>query len=123
MDMILVTEESHGLGNFKSHLLRSAIFFQCKQQFAPSPSFLHLSPALSPSASVTNSIVPSPKGALLPHQVLDLTTIFLENANKTTDHDILLVLCHHAEAALSRMKALTKKTSTSADPKDQALRV
>ncbi|KAI8346090.1 hypothetical protein B0O80DRAFT_431109 [Mortierella sp. GBAus27b] len=47
---------------------------------------------------------------------------FLESASKTIDNDVVLVLCHHAEAALSRMKRPTKKASASTDPKDQALR-
>ncbi|KAG0214598.1 hypothetical protein BGX31_001053, partial [Mortierella sp. GBA43] len=67
------------------------------------------------------SIVPAPKGDLLPRQVLELTTVFLDGANRTIDHDVLQVLCHQAEAALSRMKRRTKKIVASTDPKDQAL--
>ncbi|KAG0213905.1 hypothetical protein BGX31_001183 [Mortierella sp. GBA43] len=67
-------------------------------------------------------IIPAPKAVLLPCQVLELTTILLDGANKTTDHDVLLVLCHQAEAALSRIKRRIKKIAASTDSRDQALR-
>ncbi|KAK3824934.1 MAG: hypothetical protein J3Q66DRAFT_436113, partial [Benniella sp.] len=66
------------------------------------------------------SIVPSPKNSLLPHQILGLTNVFLENAFKSSDHDIALVLCHHAEAALTQMKDITKVKSSTA-PEHRAL--
>jgi hypothetical protein len=66
------------------------------------------------------SVVPSPKNSLSPHQVLGLTNVFLENAFKSSDHDIALVLCHHAEAALTQMKGITKVKSSTA-PKHRAL--
>lgn len=61
-----------------------------------------------------NSIVPTPKGTLLPQQILELTTIFLESTSKSSDSDIVLILCHHAEAILSQIKRSTKKSATTA---------
>ncbi|KAI8346737.1 hypothetical protein B0O80DRAFT_430693 [Mortierella sp. GBAus27b] len=70
-----------------------------------------------------NSIVPTPKGTLLPQQILELTTIFLESTSKSSDSDIVLILCHHAEAILSQIKRSTKKSATTAaDSEDQAQR-
>ncbi|KAG0216951.1 hypothetical protein BGX31_000395 [Mortierella sp. GBA43] len=67
--------------------------------------------------------VPSPKAALTPHQVLQLANIYLENAHKSDDHDIALVLCQHAEAALSEAKGGPKSASApSSDPNGQAVR-
>ncbi|KAI8348182.1 hypothetical protein B0O80DRAFT_532465, partial [Mortierella sp. GBAus27b] len=66
-------------------------------------------------------IVPSPKGALSLRQVLQLTDMYLENASKTDDHDIVLVLCQHAEVALSEAKSTFKKASSSSNPEDQVL--
>lgn len=66
-------------------------------------------------------IVPSPKTALSPHQVLQLTNMFLENASKADDDDIALILCQHAEAALSEAKSTSKKASSSSDPDDQVV--
>ncbi|KAF9991856.1 hypothetical protein BGZ65_013019, partial [Modicella reniformis] len=53
---------------------------------------------------------------LLPKQALDLSNIYLENASKTTDHDIALALCHDAEAILYQVERSSKKTL--AHPKD-----
>ncbi|KAI8346012.1 hypothetical protein B0O80DRAFT_491370 [Mortierella sp. GBAus27b] len=68
------------------------------------------------------TIVPSPKGTLSPHQALELIGIFLEGAKKANDGDVVLILCHHAEAALSQAKGSAKKATTSTDPEEQALR-
>ncbi|KAG0195622.1 hypothetical protein BGX31_006004, partial [Mortierella sp. GBA43] len=68
------------------------------------------------------NIVPSPKGDLLPDQVLELIGIFLEGAKKANNDDVVLVLCHHAEAALAQAKSSTKKGSTLTDPDEQDLR-
>lgn len=67
------------------------------------------------------SVVPSPKSPLSPQQVLALTNVFLENAFKSVDRDIALVLCHHAEAVLTQMKGVTKKVKSSTVPEDRAL--
>jgi hypothetical protein len=67
------------------------------------------------------SVVPSPKSSLSPQQVLELVSVFLENAFKSNDHDIALVFCHHAEAALTQMKGITKKAKSSTAPEDRAL--
>ncbi|KAG0196762.1 hypothetical protein BGX31_005178, partial [Mortierella sp. GBA43] len=69
------------------------------------------------------SIVPSPKGALSLHQALQLTKVFLQNAYNADDHDVALVLCHHAEATLSQAKGGAKKPSaSSSSPEDQSIR-
>ncbi|KAG0218027.1 hypothetical protein BGX31_011710, partial [Mortierella sp. GBA43] len=47
--------------------------------------------------------------------------MYLENASKTDDHDIVLVLCQHAEVALSEAKSTFKKASSSSNPEDQVL--
>ncbi|KAF9354707.1 hypothetical protein BGX34_010847, partial [Mortierella sp. NVP85] len=64
------------------------------------------------------SVVPSPKSALSAHQSLQLIKIFMENARSIADRDIALVLCHHAEAALSQAKSAVRKNSS--DPQEQA---
>ncbi|KAG0003543.1 hypothetical protein BGZ65_001609, partial [Modicella reniformis] len=61
-------------------------------------------------------IVPSPKNALSSHQALELINIYLENALKTMDDDIALVLCHEAETYLSQVKNASKRLFAS--PKD-----
>ncbi|KAG0230111.1 hypothetical protein BGX31_005987, partial [Mortierella sp. GBA43] len=65
------------------------------------------------------SVVPSPKDALSPQQIIELTNIFLEGTNKSTDCNIVLILCHHAEATLSAMKRPSKKSTTATDPEEQ----
>lgn len=62
------------------------------------------------------SIVPLPRGTLSPHQVVQLTNVYLENAHKSNDHDVALVLCHNAEAVLSQAKGTTRKSFASASP-------
>jgi len=47
------------------------------------------------------SIISSPRDVLLPPQMLELANIYLDNARKTTDACIALVLCHDTEVALS----------------------
>jgi len=61
---------------------------------------------------LSRSIVPAPKNALSLHQALELTHLYLENAYKTTDHDIALLLCHDAEVALTQAKNANKKIHT-----------
>lgn len=68
-------------------------------------------------------VTPSHLSALSLQQALELGNIFLENAYKTADRDIALVLCHEAEVALSQAKSANKKYP--AHPNDveyQALR-
>ncbi|KAF9997522.1 hypothetical protein BGZ65_006899, partial [Modicella reniformis] len=68
-------------------------------------------------------IVPSPKSPLSLQQILELSNIYLENAFKATDHDIVLILCHDAEAALAQVKSSSKKILIhSEDSEEQALR-
>ncbi|KAF9970566.1 hypothetical protein BGZ65_011037, partial [Modicella reniformis] len=68
-------------------------------------------------------VVPSPKSPLSLQQTLELTNIYLENAFKTTDHDIALVLCHDAEVSLAEAKNNTKKSLTHPkDAEEEALR-
>ncbi|KAG0246783.1 hypothetical protein BGX31_009030 [Mortierella sp. GBA43] len=57
---------------------------------------------------LSRSIVPTPKGALSLKQALELCNLHLENAYKTTDHDIVLLLCHDAEGALLQAKNARK---------------
>ena len=58
---------------------------------------------------VFGSVVPSHLRSLSLKQALQLTNLYLENAYKIEDHDIALVLCHEAEAALSQGKSANKK--------------
>jgi hypothetical protein len=58
---------------------------------------------------LTRTIVPAFKGALSLHQALELSSVYLEGAFKTTDHDIALLLCGNAEAALSHARNADKK--------------
>ncbi|KAF9960578.1 hypothetical protein BGZ65_012090 [Modicella reniformis] len=60
----------------------------------------------------SRNLVPMPKKALSLQQALELTEIYLENASKTNDHDITLVLCHDAEVALFQAKSATRNAST-----------
>ena len=71
---------------------------------------------------LSRSLVPVPKNALSLHQTLELTNLYLENAYKTTDHDISLVLCHDAEVALSQAKDAKKLSSYPGETSYQALR-
>ncbi|KAF9924898.1 hypothetical protein BGZ65_008083, partial [Modicella reniformis] len=64
--------------------------------------------------------VPSHLCVLSLQQSLELTNIYLENAYKTKDKDIALVLCHDAEIALIQAKNAIK-TQTK-DVGDQTLR-
>jgi len=57
---------------------------------------------------VFGSIIKSPRWNLSLQQVLDLANIYLENASKSTDPDIVLVLCHDTEVSLSQVKKAVK---------------
>ncbi|KAF9931591.1 hypothetical protein BGZ65_004811 [Modicella reniformis] len=70
-----------------------------------------------------NTIVPSHLSVLSLQQSLELTNVYLENAYKTNDKDVALVLCHDAEVALTQAKNATKKIETQPkDAGDQSLR-
>ncbi|KAG0316229.1 hypothetical protein BGZ99_007002 [Dissophora globulifera] len=65
----------------------------------------------------------SSHGTLSPQQTLELANLHLEDARKTKDPEIALVLCNDAEAALSRIKKAAKKTlKTPLSVEDQTLR-
>jgi hypothetical protein len=56
------------------------------------------------------SVISSPRGNLSLQQALDLANIYLENASKSTDPDITLVLCHDTEVSLSHVKKAAKNS-------------
>ncbi|KAK3810112.1 MAG: hypothetical protein J3Q66DRAFT_443674, partial [Benniella sp.] len=58
---------------------------------------------------LSRSIVPTPKDGLSLRQALALSHVYLENAYRTTDHDMALVLCHDAEFALTQAKNANKR--------------
>ncbi|KAG0324272.1 hypothetical protein BGZ99_002007 [Dissophora globulifera] len=51
----------------------------------------------------------SSQGTLSPQQALDLATLYLENARKSKDREVVFALCDDAETALSRMKRVDKR--------------
>ncbi|KAI8363148.1 hypothetical protein B0O80DRAFT_420939 [Mortierella sp. GBAus27b] len=51
-------------------------------------------------------------------QALELSNLYLENAHKTSDQEIALVLCHGAFAALSQAERPNKEHA--GDPKEHA---
>jgi hypothetical protein len=58
---------------------------------------------------VFGGIVKSPRGDLSTQQALDLAKLYLDNACKTRDPDIALVLCHDTEVSLSDAKRPTRR--------------
>jgi len=60
---------------------------------------------------VSSSIISSSRGNLSLQKTLDLANLFLENANKSTDLDIILVLCHETRTSLSQAKKMDKTKS------------
>lgn len=54
-------------------------------------------------------IISSPRDSLLPEQALKLANIYLDNACKTDDPYIALVLCHDTEVSLSQAKRASKR--------------
>lgn len=58
---------------------------------------------------VFGNIVPSHLSALSLERALELGNMYLENAYKTRDNDIALVLCHETEIALTQAKSANKK--------------
>jgi len=63
---------------------------------------------------VFGSVISSPRGSLSLQQVLNLANLYLENACKSTDPNILLVLCHDVEVSLSHAKKAGKNTENKA---------
>jgi hypothetical protein len=63
---------------------------------------------------VFGSIISSPRGNLSLQQVIHLANVYLENAAKSTDPDILLVLCHDVEVSLFQAKKAAKNTEDKA---------
>jgi hypothetical protein len=59
---------------------------------------------------VFGSVISSPKASLSLQQSLDLANIYLENARRTLDPNIALVLCHDTEVSLSHVKKVAKYT-------------
>jgi hypothetical protein len=59
---------------------------------------------------VFGSVISSPRGNLSLQQILDLANIYIENASKSTDPDIVLVLCHDTEVSLSHVKKAAKNS-------------
>jgi len=59
---------------------------------------------------VFGSIISSPRGNLSLHKVIHLAQVYLENASKSTDPDIRLVLCHDVEVSLTQAKKSAKRT-------------
>jgi len=60
---------------------------------------------------VFGSVISSPRGNLSLQQALDLASIYLENASKITDPDIILVLCHDTEVSLTHVKKAAKNNN------------
>ncbi|KAF9362919.1 hypothetical protein BGX34_005257, partial [Mortierella sp. NVP85] len=60
------------------------------------------------------SVISSPRGNLSLQQVIYLANVYLENASKSTDPDIRLVLCHDAEISLNQAKKAAKHTEDKA---------
>jgi hypothetical protein len=58
---------------------------------------------------VFGNIVPSNLSALSLQQALELSNIYLDNAYRTKDHDVALMLCHDAEVALAQAKRANRK--------------
>ncbi|KAK3828974.1 MAG: hypothetical protein J3Q66DRAFT_435407 [Benniella sp.] len=59
---------------------------------------------------VFGTLISSPRGNLSLQQVVDLANIYLENACRTPDPSIALVLCHDTEVSLSHAKRAAKYT-------------
>jgi hypothetical protein len=63
---------------------------------------------------VFGSVISSSRGNLSLQQAIHLANVYLESASKSTDLDILLVLCHDAEVSLSQVKKAAKITENKA---------
>lgn len=58
---------------------------------------------------IFGNILPSHLNSLSLQQTLDLSNVYLENAYRTRDDDVALVLCYNAEAALAQAKRANRK--------------
>jgi hypothetical protein len=63
---------------------------------------------------VFRNIISSPRGSLSLQQVLNLANVYLENASKATDPDIVMVLCRDTEVSLTLVKRAAKRTEDKA---------
>ncbi|KAF9346371.1 hypothetical protein BGX34_003930, partial [Mortierella sp. NVP85] len=59
---------------------------------------------------VFGSVISSPRGSLSLQKIINLANVYLENACKSTDPDILLVLCHDAEVSLTQARKTARST-------------
>ncbi|KAF9354474.1 hypothetical protein BGX34_011011 [Mortierella sp. NVP85] len=59
---------------------------------------------------VFGSIISSSRGSLSLQQNLDLANLYLETACKSTDPDVVIVLCHDTEVSLFQAKRAAKNT-------------
>jgi hypothetical protein len=57
---------------------------------------------------VFGSVISSPRGNLSLKQALNLANIYLENASRSVDPDITLVLCYDTEVSLTHVKKAAK---------------
>ncbi|KAG0231582.1 hypothetical protein BGX31_005478, partial [Mortierella sp. GBA43] len=60
------------------------------------------------------SVITSPQGSLSPLQALNLAKVYLENAFKETDANIMLVLCHDTEVSLLQARRGAKRAKDNA---------
>jgi len=63
---------------------------------------------------VFGSVISSPKGSLSLQKIINLANVYLENACKSTDPEILLVLCHDAEVSLTQARKTARNTENKA---------
>lgn len=65
-----------------------------------------------------NNVGSSSRGELSTHQTLELANFYLENAWKTKDRKVALVLCDGAVSALLHAERDAKRTSKHTDDQD-----
>jgi hypothetical protein len=58
---------------------------------------------------VFGSVISSPRGILSLQQILDLASVYLDNARNAADPTIALVFCHDTEISLSQVKKVAKR--------------
>ncbi|KAF9349119.1 hypothetical protein BGX34_002021, partial [Mortierella sp. NVP85] len=61
-------------------------------------------------AMVFSSVISSQREHLPLRKILDLANLYLENACKSTDPEIVLILCHDTEVSLSHAKKTARKS-------------
>ncbi|KAK3824987.1 MAG: WD40-repeat-containing domain protein [Benniella sp.] len=66
---------------------------------------------------VFGGIVTSPRSSLSTQQALELARVYLENACRAKDADIILVLCHDTEVSLSQAKRSAKHSDNQVERK------